>query len=452
MPDISNPNLCGADAGVNKLLNQFDAIKSEVTAGLDTAASELAAKLDTGLTQLKSDLRALVPELPSLPSTNLQAEIKSLQGLVPGTPEFINLSAKLQTEFGPALKSAGQDLTDIISAAVPAISGALGAAEAALESAIGAATDAAGALGGLAAGSPDICKLAPNLELPVGAAAPLEKAAAVLQATAVGLAEDASKISENPNVKAATEKIVAKVTAYAVTSTPPTVDSGAYKIVESSVEVPTENQDMNEDGEEDTTTTAKTTVPGKEPPNYIHTAQKKAAEAAGYTGNVAKGGFQNRAQSLNFPIPLDGFKPHPAGKKSGTNIFSDKVANNKPLLVYPLPAIPWNIPSVIALRHYETDEGSIEYDSRRLTSFKGSKWSKTLKQDEFYDLFTITNIGGEPHICRTDYTDWNGYPAGNPGKKRSGASGWTEYLVGVQMVIIYITFSNYDPSVAIPHK
>jgi hypothetical protein len=141
MPDISNPNLCGTDAGVNKLLNQFDTIKSEVTGGLDKLASELASELDSGLTQLKNDLRALVPELPALPATNLQAEIKSLQSLIPGSPSFIALSLKLENEFGPALKSAGQDLTNIISAAVPAIGGALGGAEAALGAAIGAATD-----------------------------------------------------------------------------------------------------------------------------------------------------------------------------------------------------------------------------------------------------------------------------------------------------------------------
>ena len=215
MPDISNPNLCGADVDVNKLMNQFDKIKDEITAGMDKAASELSAALDVGLTELEGDLRNLVPELPSLPATNLQAEIKSLQSLIPGSPEFLALTIKLKTEFGEALTQAGQDLDKIITAAVPAIGDALGAAESALGEVVAAAGDAVGALGDalgdLSVGSPDICKLAPNLELAAGAKAPIEKAPAVLQAKAAAIAEEVSKIIENPNVKAAVEKIEVKI-------------------------------------------------------------------------------------------------------------------------------------------------------------------------------------------------------------------------------------------------
>ena len=59
MPDISNPNLCGADVDVNKLMNQFDKIKDEITAGMDKAASELSAALDE-LGATKKDIEVAI--------------------------------------------------------------------------------------------------------------------------------------------------------------------------------------------------------------------------------------------------------------------------------------------------------------------------------------------------------------------------------------------------------
>ena len=433
MPDISNPNLCGADAGVNKLLNQFDTIKSEVTGGLDKLASELASELDSGLTQLKNDLRALVPELPALPATNLQAEIKSLQSLIPGSPSFIALSLKLENEFGPALKSAGQDLTNIISAAVPAIGGALGGAEAALGAAIGAATDVAGALGGLSVGSPDICKLAPNMELVAGAAAPLEKAAAVLQAKAAGVAEDASKIVENPNVKAAIAKVDAKVKAFTVTDKEPTKDGGAFKLIKSTAKVVSGASNYTgEDGEEETTTVSVVT------PDQVKTT------------NVATGGgFSNQLQSLNLPIKVGSMSPHPT-KKSGLKNFSPDVANNKPLLTFELPVVPYNIFGVLAFRTITLPDGTIFYDSSKITKFKGSDWSKTLKRDDFKDVWAYTKMDGKPTLLISNFNDWDGYPAVKPpGKTPKGKSKWRESLVGTSLVVFIWTYANYDPSIAI---
>lgn len=143
MVDFAAPNLCGASPDFNKLMNQFDTIKSEIVSGLDVDASTLANTLNTSLTQLETDLRAMVPSLPTLPAVNFQAEVASLANLSTGSIEYINKLAQLTTQFGSSL---------------PDIEGAI-------TSAIGAVT-----AGG------DVCGGLPNLELPSGATEAVEKA------------------------------------------------------------------------------------------------------------------------------------------------------------------------------------------------------------------------------------------------------------------------------------
>ena len=167
MVDFAAPNLCGASPDFNKLMNQFDTIKSEIVNGLDVDASTLANTLNTSLTQLETDLRAMVPSLPSLPAVNFQAEVASLATIPTGSLGHINKLAQLTTQFGSSL---------------PDIEGAI-------TSAIGAVT-----AGG------DVCGGLPNLELPSGATEAVEKAKNSIQATAAALEEQAQSFSTDVSV------------------------------------------------------------------------------------------------------------------------------------------------------------------------------------------------------------------------------------------------------------
>jgi hypothetical protein len=148
-------------------MNQFDTIKSEIVSGLDVDASTLANTLNTSLTQLETDLRAMVPSLPSLPAVNFQAEVASLATIPTGSLGYINKLAQLTTQFGSSL---------------PDIEGAI-------TSAIGAVT-----AGG------DVCGGLPNLELPSGATEAVEKAKNSIQATAAALEEQAQSFSTDVSV------------------------------------------------------------------------------------------------------------------------------------------------------------------------------------------------------------------------------------------------------------
>jgi len=167
MVDFAAPNLCGASPDFNKLMNQFDTIKSEIVSGLDVDASTLANTLNTSLTQLETDLRAMVPSLPTLPAVNFQAEVASLATIPTGSLGYINKLAQLTTQFGSSL---------------PDIEGAI-------TSAIGAVT-----AGG------DVCGGLPNLELPSGATEAVEKAKNSIQATAAALEEQAQSFSTDVSV------------------------------------------------------------------------------------------------------------------------------------------------------------------------------------------------------------------------------------------------------------
>ena len=167
MVDFAAPNLCGANPDFNKLMSQFDTIKSEIVGGLDVDASALASTLNASLTQLETDLRAMVPSLPTLPAVNFQAEVAALASIPTGSIDYINKLGQLTTQFGSAL---------------PDIEGAI-------NSAISAVT-----AGG------DVCGALPNLELPSGATEALEKAKNSLQATAAALEEEAQSFSDDTSV------------------------------------------------------------------------------------------------------------------------------------------------------------------------------------------------------------------------------------------------------------
>ena len=167
MVDFAIPNLCGASPDFNKLMSQFDSIKGEILSGLEFDAGTLASTLTTSLNQLEADLRAMIPELPSLPAVNFQAEVTSLISLPAGSSAYLSKLATLQSQFGSQLPN--------------------------LESLV---SDASGSV--LAGG--DVCGALPNFELPAGAIEAIELAKSSLQPTIDALAEDASSFSTDESV------------------------------------------------------------------------------------------------------------------------------------------------------------------------------------------------------------------------------------------------------------
>ena len=167
MVDFSIPNLCGASPDFNKLMSQFDSIKGEILSGLEFDAGTLAATLSTAFNQLETDLRAMIPQLPSLPSVNFQAEVAALSSLAVGSNAYLSKLAILQSQFGSQLPNLESVISDALSSVL---------------------------------GGGDVCGACPNLELPAGATEAVERAKASLQPLKDVAGEDVSKFSTDESV------------------------------------------------------------------------------------------------------------------------------------------------------------------------------------------------------------------------------------------------------------
>ena len=123
MPDITTPNLAGANEAFNDLVKKIDIVKDDVLASLEVDASALASTLSADLTSLTAELRDFVPELPALPDINLQSQLSSLSGLDVGSSQYNNLLGSITDNFGTALTSAGSSLDSLVSDAASAVAG-----------------------------------------------------------------------------------------------------------------------------------------------------------------------------------------------------------------------------------------------------------------------------------------------------------------------------------------
>ena len=167
MVDFSIPNLCGASPDFNKLMSQFDSIKGEILSGLEFDAGTLAATLSTAFNQLETDLRAMIPQLPSLPSVNFQAEVAALSSLAVGSNAYLSKLAILQSQFGSQLPNLESVISDALSSVL---------------------------------GGGDVCAGVPNLELPAGAIEAVERAKVSLQPLKDVAGEEVSKFSTDESV------------------------------------------------------------------------------------------------------------------------------------------------------------------------------------------------------------------------------------------------------------
>jgi len=187
IPKFNVPNLCGASPELNAALSKIDDLKKEITANIDIDPSAMASALTSKLNDVKSSLDGLAPDLPEIPAINFQSELTSLisdidKTSIEGLAAFNNKLADIEKNFGDALTKAGKSLDSLVADATTAI-----------------------------AGGGDVCKIAPNFELPQTAEAEvIEKAAGVKTALKNAVDEAPSIVKNNVNVDSVKEKLKAK--------------------------------------------------------------------------------------------------------------------------------------------------------------------------------------------------------------------------------------------------
>ena len=172
MVNFTTPNLPGASDIYNKIASKVDSIEKDVMSKLEVDASVLTSSLSTDLTDLKAKTGDMIPELPSLPAVNLQAEITGLAALSPGSGEYIAKIASITTSFGSAISAGGYNVDSIVSDGISSLAGDTGSLSAAI----------------------------PNMELPSGATEAIELAKASLLPTIDVVKEDAPTFSTDESV------------------------------------------------------------------------------------------------------------------------------------------------------------------------------------------------------------------------------------------------------------
>ena len=217
MADYKIPNLCGASVQFNALQSKFDDMINTAAspAGLIADAKALATSLEPNVTSLLDEAKGLLPELPTLPDVNLQAELTSLAGLAAGSFEHGTLLAEITTKFGSGLTAGGFSLDSLVSDAASAITGGT-----------------------------DLCGAVPNFTAPSAAgAAAVQIANAVLQPEGGSVTEKPSIQLANPNVTEATTKATTSFNKFfrksTETKTLPTADTGSYTVASKSTAVAT---------------------------------------------------------------------------------------------------------------------------------------------------------------------------------------------------------------------
>ena len=121
---MATPNLAGESSKLNDIKSDLDDLISNIITGIDDDASTVTTTLSTDITSAISQLRALVPQIPTLPNINLQSQLTSLAGLVAGSSPHTALLSKITSDFGSALTTGGYSLDTLVSSAVSAVGSA----------------------------------------------------------------------------------------------------------------------------------------------------------------------------------------------------------------------------------------------------------------------------------------------------------------------------------------
>ena len=265
MADFKVPNLCGASPEFNAIQTKFESMMTSAIDGLEVDASALKTTLDTDVASLVTDLKAMIPELPSLPNVNLQAELTSLSGLSAGSFEHGTLLAEITTKFGSALTASGFSLDSLVSDAAAAITGGT-----------------------------DLCSAVPNFIVPAAGGDAVEKSVEVLQAAEDSISEKLSTLVENTNFTALKTAVETTFLSYEeIGEEVPDESIGPYRVAEETTNI------VAKDSKGNITT--------------LELSTAMNAAAAAIRSNVSATGFSRRVIWKNGVKSFDNYDPNFAG-------------------------------------------------------------------------------------------------------------------------------------------
>jgi len=213
MTDFKNGNLCGVTAEVNDVLKKLRDSKKEIIEMLDfvpTVMEEVVEKAQEELGGVLDKMKIGLAEIPTLPTINLQAELKNLTSMIPGSDVFNSAVAKITLEFGSAIAKIEGGLEGLISSAFETVS-----------------EDLSRLTG-------DICSVCANIEKSPGVP-PKTIADAVKKPIELTLGEPLSKVNQNPYVAAMIDGINSARARHAVTNEQPIEDTGAFNVASPSL-------------------------------------------------------------------------------------------------------------------------------------------------------------------------------------------------------------------------
>lgn len=317
IPKFNIPNLCGASPELNAALSKIDDLKKEITANIDIDPSAMASALTSKLNDVKSSLDGLAPDLPEIPAINFQSELTSLisdidKTTVEGLAAFNNKLADIEKNFGDALTKAGKSLDSLVADATTAI-----------------------------AGGGDVCKVAPNFELPQTAEAEVvEKAAGVKTALKNAADEAPSVVKNNVNVDTVKEELKAKKesikngTAFKTTTKKTNIVTSTGNTIKASTSK--DRVTKSETGEKERATKSEDGIVGK--------------------FKIIKDGFYNDANITTHPFEeiqnekqmkgrgkaylVENFKKH---KYKAVTDLSDQLLRNEPIEIVSFFTMMWYI-------------------------------------------------------------------------------------------------------------
>ena len=198
MADFTTANIQGANAKLNKSLNDAKALKDSLLANHGGDASTILASLQSKVTDLASSFADMIPELPSVPNINMQSEFSQLTNFDIGTPQYQSQVASITAQFGTAMKDKGLDIESLASQ--------------------------------IQAGG-DVGALLPNLQIPDGEIIPIELPAEVSLPSVEAVEEKISTTDKDKvTVKTPDVEVVTTVSGTTTTKTKTTTTGGEETI------------------------------------------------------------------------------------------------------------------------------------------------------------------------------------------------------------------------------
>ena len=198
MADFTTANIQGANAKLNKSLNDAKALKDSLLANHGGDASTILASLQSKVNDLVSSFADMIPELPSVPNINMQSEFSQLTNFDIGTPQYQSQVASITAQFGTAMKDKGLDIESLASQ--------------------------------IQAGG-DVGALLPNLQIPDGEIIPIELPAEVSLPSVEAVEEKISTTDKDKvTVKTPDVEVVTTVSGTTTTKTRTTTTGGEETI------------------------------------------------------------------------------------------------------------------------------------------------------------------------------------------------------------------------------